>query len=521
MDMQPQPLPLGIQTFRKIVERGLLYVDKTRFVYQLATDPSGVFFLARPRRFGKSLLISTFYELFRGNRELFEGLWIAESDYSWEPHPVIWLDLSGSNSRSASELRNFLSGLLKSNARDYGIELEEDTPTNQLRYLVQALARENEVVILIDEYDGQLVNHLTKESIFEIQEELRQFFSAIKSLDRYLHFVFITGISQFSRVGIFSGLNNLRNISDEPQFSTIVGITENELQAYFFQHIRRLATTQQLTIEEQQAQLRHWYNGYCFTVNCQRVYNPYSVMNALAIQRVKGYWFESGTPTFLLTLIRAQQFEPVAFEEMFLPAEAFSIYDVEHLSIIPLLFQTGYITIKAYDPVSGIYTLGFPNYEVESAFSYHLVEAFTTLSYTGTVSSLYRLVNHLRKGEIGRFFETLNLFFVQVPYDLHIKLERYYQSLFYLIFKLIGLQIQAEVKMHTGRIDVVIDLPDAVYIFEFKLDGSADSALAQIREKGYADRFRPNSRPIHLIGAKFDSEAKQTNDWQIETIQAE
>lgn len=520
MDKRLKFLPLGIQTFAKLVTNDMLYVDKTRLIYELVTNPNGVFLMTRPRRFGKSLLVSTLEEIFRGNRALFNGLWIAESEYQWEEYPVIRLDLSAESVDSAEQLRAFLSRLLQEVAEDYGITLRDTPPSAQLRQLVRALARQNSVVILVDEYDKPILDHLTQDAVLAVQNELKGFYTTIKSLDRYLRFVFITGISKFSRVGIFSGLNNLRDISHEARFSTLLGITEQEIDRYLTEYVQQFAHQKGWATADLRMTLRHWYNGYCFSEDCERVYNPFSLLTALTKHQIAAYWFETGTPSFLINLIRAKQFDPIGLENLIVSQSAFNIFSVDRLEVVPLLFQAGYLTIDTHDAMLRSFKLAFPNNEVEQAFSLHLLEAFTSLSAVGTSNALHRLIQHLYAADIDQFFETLNLFFVQIPYDLHIKLERYYQSLFYLIFKLIGVHVTAEVKTHIGRIDAVVELPDTVYIFEFKLDGSAETALQQIHDKQYADYYRPSTRMIYLIGAQFDSDKKQTTDWKVELLVA-
>ena len=512
-----RPLPVGIQTFRKIIEGGFLYVDKTRWIYDLIRHPYGVYFMARPRRFGKSLLVSTLDEIFRGNRELFRGLWLYDSPYRWEPYPVIRIDFSRQAVNSAAALERSIQRILQRLARYHGVTLREGNPLEQFEDLILELATQGLVVILIDEYDKPILDNI--ENLAEarrIRDVLKGFYSVIKSLDEYIQFVFLTGISKFSRVGVFSGLNNLQDISMHDRYAAMLGITQEELETRFADHITVLARRQGLTTAEALAQIRTWYDGFCFSADCTHVYNPFSLLLLFETQAFRPYWFESGTPTFLLKLIKSRGYDVPQLERLNLDELAFSTYELDKLEIVPLLFQTGYLTIKSYNRQTRRYRLSYPNYEVEYAFLTYLLGEFGGVEKAFATSYLSRLVQALQGGDWERFFEVLNTFLANIPYDIQIRRERYYQTVFYLIFKLIGLEIDAEVRTSRGRIDAVIELPDRVHLFEFKLEGTAQEALSQIKEREYFVRYREAGKTLTLVGVSFDPQQRSIDDWCIE-----
>lgn len=511
-------LPISRHTFRNIRENDELYVDKTDLIHQLISQP-GAYFLARPRRFGKSLLISTLDELFQGNQSLFEGLAINNSDYGWEQYPIIRIDFGQLTMTSVDELKEIINWMLDEIALQYDIVLTNTTLiTIRFVDLIRKLSHRGKVVILVDEYDKPLLDNLYSEQVKQIQLLLRSFYTVIKGMDAHLHFVLLTGVSQFSRVGIFSGLNNLRDISLLPRYSALVGITQAEIDRDLQAHVQAFAEYKGLTVDDLKGELRSWYNGFCFSADCTQVYNPFSLFSALAGQQLAPFWFETGTPTFLLKQFKRQKVSPLDLENITLSSFAFSTYDIERLDLIPLLYQTGYLTVKAYDPATQRYTLGFPNYEVSQAFNTYLLDFFTDRSLYETDHALGQLVKTLRTTDLPTFFKTLNPFFAKIPYDLYIKKEKFYQSIFVLIFKLIGLQADGEVRTSRGRIDAMIDMPHAIFIFEFKLDGSAEDALTQIKTTGYADPYIDMGKPIYLIGANFSTIQREISAWKSERI---
>jgi len=517
-----QPLPIGEQTFRKVSEGGYLYVDKTRYIYELIRYPSGVYFLARPRRFGKSLLISTLEEIFLGNKELFRGLWLYTSDYQWTAHPVIRLDFSRHSVKNAETLERVIDYFVEELARTHQITLRGFDYQSRFDNLVVQLSEKfapNKVVILIDEYDHPIINNIENiEEAKRIREVLKGFYTTLKALGGHLRFLLLTGVSKFSRVGVFSGLNNLEDMTMDPIFAAALGITEAEIDQYFGAYVAAVATHTGVTPETLRQQMQYWYDGFCFAQDGERVYNPFSLLQFLKKQYFNNYWFETGTPTFLIKLIQERNYDIHQLKELQLEGLAFSTYEIENLEILPLLFQTGYLTIKAYDPQRNLFTLYYPNYEVENAFLTWLLSAFSHVDNTLNVNHLWQLFDALKANNLKDFFQVLALFFARIPYDLHLKQEKYYQTIFYLIFTLLNLRIDAEKRTSRGRIDTVIELANAIYIFEFKLDSSEQIALQQIKDNGYADLYRGRGKTIHLVGVNFASQQRGVAGWQVETL---
>ena len=519
-----KPVQASSPTFRDIIEGGFLYVDKTRYLYDLVRYSKGIYFLARPRRFGKSLTISTLEEIFKGEEELFRGLWIAESDYRWQPYPIIRLDFNQERVQSAAALQEVLSSFLERIAARHQITLPQSNYQRQFLQLIETLAEQGaaghkKVVILIDEYDKPIIDNIENPAeAIRIRDTLKGFYGVIKAMDPYLRFVFITGISKFSRVGIFSDMNNLDDLTTTPDFATALGLTEEELRHDLADHITALAQHEGSSEGELLQKIRTWYDGFCFVEEQPSVYNPFSTLQLFKKQRFSNYWFESGTPTFLIKLIKERDFTIEQLHALRLSELAFSTFEIERLEIVPLLFQTGYLTIKSYDREERIYTLAYPNREIEDAFLTYLLSAFSERERGLNEEYILRLVDALKAKQFAQFFSVLDVFFANVPYTIHLKHEKYYQSLFYLIFKMLGLRVEVEVSTNEGRIDAVIILPDQLFLFEFKLDGSADAALKQIKENHYYQKYRLASTPITLIGANFDSEQRKATDWKTETL---
>jgi hypothetical protein len=523
-----KPLPVGIQTFSDIIEGGFLYVDKTRWIYELVRYPKGVYFLSRPRRFGKSLLVSTLEAIFQGRRELFQGLWIDDSDYDWEEHPVIRIDFSRSRVSTAEELEQSISKYLQRIARRHGLTLEPERCYEQFVTLIEELASRNRVAVLIDEYDKPLIDNIENvQEARRIREVLKGFYTILKGMDEYLRFVLLTGVSKFSKVGIFSGLNNLEDITMSSRFAALPGITDEELRCFFQGYIRDFATHEGVSEDVLLERIRRWYDGFCFAAGGEEVYNPFSLLLLFKQRQFANHWFETGTPTFLIKLLRERGYDVRELENLRVDELAFSSYEVDNLKPISLLFQTGYLTIKGYDKASRLYRLSYPNYEVETAFLRHLLDAFSSAENGMIGGYLWRLKTALRAGDFEQFFDVLHVFFAGIPYDIQIRRERYYQSIFYLIFKLMSpgpgtsLQVQTEMRTRRGRIDVVVELTEGVFIFEFKLEEADDAkaALAQIKERGYAEPYRMMEKPVHLIGAVFGTEEGSVIDWTAERLE--
>ncbi|MEM7532582.1 MAG: AAA family ATPase [Chloroflexota bacterium] len=518
-----KPIHTSTPTFRRLIEGGYVYVDKTRDIYDLVRELGGIYFLSRPRRFGKSLLISTLDEIFQGNKELFEGLWISESDYQWATHPIIRVDFSTKQVRSAEELEDAIQTYLRRVAETYGINYAEDRFI-QLDDLIWSLTKitleepsSNQVVILVDEYDKPLVDNLHNlEEAKRIRDVMKGFYAGIKALDQHIRFVFITGISKFSKVSIFSELNHLTDLTMRPAFATLLGLTEQELRDNFAEYIADFAQEEGMSDEEFLAEMRHWYNGFCFAPNAQNVYNPYSTAQLFSVRVFDNYWFESGTPTFLINLLHQQNYPVEELNHLKRRKIAFDTFDLKNLSVVPLLFQTGYLTIKGYEKRDRLFTLDYPNYEVEEAFLTYLLDVFGYLEKGDSAVYILDLIQALKDDDIDLVFQIMKVLFANIDYDLHLDYEKYYQTIFYLTFKLIGVNINAEVKTDKGRIDAVIHLDDRIYLFEFKLDKTADEALQQIKTDQYYQKYLGQRKPIILIGANFSTETKTVDDWKVE-----
>jgi hypothetical protein len=508
-----QELPIGIQTFSDIIQHDYLYVDKTEKIFDLVKNPKGVYFLSRPRRFGKSLLISTLNEIFEGEKELFKDLWIYKTDYAWEKHPVVRIDFSKKKAENKDDLKGFILYQLKNIADNYGISLERDQYDEAFDELLTKLSGINKVAVLIDEYDKPIIDNIDNIDLaVELREILKGFYTIIKACDEHIRFVLLTGVSKFSKAGVFSGLNNLKDISMDTKYSSLLGITGQEMETCFKEHIDRFAEIEGVSNAELIEKITYWYNGFCFSGTCEKVFNPFSMLLLFDNARFSNYWFESATPSFLVKLIKEKSFDIKKMQDLEVREENLSTYEIEDLALVPLLFQTGYLTIKGYDDEFMTYRLGYPNFEVENSFQYALLRSY---SYTETNGYLVSLIRALRNDDFETFFDTLSVFFADIPYDLHIEKEKYYQTVFYLIFSLIGLKVEAEVKTNKGRIDAVIIDKD-IYIFEFKFNGNKNKALSQINDKRYFEKYQGMGKEIYLFGVEFAD--RNVGEWAVEKI---
>jgi hypothetical protein len=494
-----KPLPIGIQTFQKIIEEGFLYVDKTSHIYKLIQKPSA-YFLARPRRFGKSLTLSVLDEIFSANKELFRGLWIYTSSWEWKKYPVLRFDLSKQKANTTEELIRFLFYQIDSNATRHSITLDSVDYFTRFQELIEKVAKTEKVVILIDEYDKPIIDHLedTPKAI-EMREVMKGFFTILKGSDPFIRFLFLTGVSKFSKAGVFSNLNHLDDISLNDTYCDLVGITEEELINNFSPYITDLAQKENSSSETIIQKIRDYYNGYKFSPEGKKVYNPFSTLLLFQNKRFEHYWFETGTPEFLVKLIWKNQFDILS-----IPIETdyigFASYEVEDLSLIPLLLQTGYLTIKDYDPLTQNYTLDYPNFEVRHAFLNYFLRK---LQSKRVGDSLHiKLYKAFQSDDIEQIIEVMRYILSSIDYDIQIQQEKYYQTIFYLIFHLLGAIIQTEVKINLGRIDAVVHAK-SIYIFEFKLNDTAENALRQIHQKRYYEKFANLKKPIVLVGVEF------------------
>jgi hypothetical protein len=513
-----KPIQATSYTFRNIIEGGFLYVDKTRYLYELVRHPSGTYFISRPRRFGKSLLISTLAEIFKGSKELFQGLWIDGSDYEWQPYPVIRIDFGLQSVKSAEETKQAIITTLNRIAADNGLTIQGFDYQSLFADLTRQLAtaHQGKVVLLIDEYDKPLVDNLSNlAEAQQIRDVLRPFYGVVKALDAYWRFVLITGISRFSRVGVFSAMNNLDDLTMSIRAANLLGITEAELRHYFKEYIAEFAAQEQLSAEDLLAKIRTWYNGFRFAHDGESVYNPYSTIQFFLDKRFSNYWFATGTPYFLIKILQERAYDIQALDRVEVDDLLLQTYELDNLAIIPLLYQTGYLTIKESesDEFGTFYILSYPNNEVRHSFITYLLNAYSGDDSRLTESHLRRLIGSLRTSNLTQFFATLNVFFANIDYDLHLENEKYYQSIFYMIFLLLGLKINAEMKTSSGRIDAVIELADPIFIFEFKLGSTAATALQQTKDKVYAEKYRLHGKPITLVGANFDYKARKIAEW--------
>jgi Holliday junction resolvase-like predicted endonuclease len=506
---QLQKLPLGLNTLSELIESGYLYVDKTEYAYKMITGGRR-FFLARPRRFGKSLFVSTLKEILEGNKKLFDGLWIANSDYQWQEYGVIALDISALGIDSVEKFTTNLTEAFQEIANYYklAVQLPPNSLELGLRRLVHALhERFGRVAILIDEYDSPILHALEKPDLAEaMRDSIRLFFAAIKGLDSHVNFAFITGISSFIKSGLFSGINNLKIITLDERYADICGYTDEEVDRYFPSFITAWAEKENCSYDELRNKIREWYNGYHFSEKSASVYNPYSLMNAFDEQNFNTYWFVSGLPTFLADFLKKEYrtFDP---ERLSMDSNTLQgSFDINAMPLKALMFQAGYLTIASYDKERRVYELNYPNQEIRSSFQESLLEAFTQLDRVKAKGLSEELWAAFKSGNIEDIIDTIRQLFAHVPYQLHMKEEKYYHSLLQMALSTIGIKTQSEYSTSDGRIDLVLELPKLIYIIEVKFGDKAKEALAQIEQKKYYERFLHQAKKIILLGLAFKRE---------------
>ncbi|MCI6119846.1 MAG: ATP-binding protein [Prevotella sp.] len=512
-------LPVGIQTYEKIVEQDCLYIDKTAFIPKMMALSNYVF-LNRPRRFGKSLLVSTLQAYFEGRRELFKGCYIDSVEKDWTAYPVLRFDMSQAKHLEKEELERYLHHLLDENEARFGLTSNSVDTNLRLATLIQAVYRQTgrQVVVLIDEYDAPLLDvTYTDEQLEELRHIMDNFYSPLKAADPYLKFVFMTGITKFAPQTIYSGLNNLKNISMLPDFAAVCGITEEEVVTQMAPYLDRLAEAKHLTRNEALAAIRRQYDGYHFTWPSPDIFNPFSLLNAMQDRMLKNYWFESGTTTFLVELLR--KFGNVFTDIKRIDALAcdFDAPTEYAPSIIPLLYQSGYITIKDYDEDFDFYTLDIPNQEVRIGLTRSLIPSYITPDSLVVDNTARRMAQRLTLGDIDGALTLLRDFLLTVPYCNDANSEGHYQQVLYIIFTLVtGYFVDVEVRTATGRVDMVLRTDKALYLFELKLNKSAEAAMDQIKQKDYPARFALGGLPIIRVGINFDTEQHTITAWQIE-----
>jgi hypothetical protein len=498
--MEIQKYPVGRQDFKKIITENFVYVDKTRYVHTLVSQ-GGYYFLSRPRRFGKSLLISTLYYLFKGEKALFEGLFIADK-WAFEEYPVIRISFANSGYREIG-LERAINGVLEENAAEYGLVLQATSSSLKFNELIRALNNrfQQQVVILIDEYDKPIIDYLDKDQLPKARENrgiLKSFYSILKDADPYLKLVFITGVSKFTQVSIFSDLNNLYDLTVSRDYNEICGISQAELEQYFPQEL----------VAFDREKIRQWYNGYRWDIDGSTVYNPFSLLSFFGGGgKFQNFWFNTGTPTFLVEMSKAQQMYDL--DQVSANSLLLSNFDIDHLEPIPVLFQTGYLTIQSYQDQFDRYTLGYPNEEVKASFIQYLGRTYMHGTISQAFNTPFDMLEALQQKKSDKLQGAINHAFEHIPGPLWQKdNEQFYHAIIHLLFSLLGVYIHSEVHTKEGRADALINIDEGIFCLEFKLDKSAEEAIAQIHEKGYLKAFLNKGKPCHAIGINFSKEKK-------------
>ncbi len=510
--------PVGIQSFEKIREGGYCYIDKTSLIYSLVKSGQ-YYFLSRPRRFGKSLLISTLEAYFLGKKELFKGLAMEGLEKDWTTHPVLHLDLNTQKYDTPEALNNVLEENLNYWESLYGASESEIGVARRFNGIIRRAAEKagQKVVVLVDEYDKPMLQAIGNEPLLtDYRNTLKAFYGALKSNDNYLRFALLTGVTKFSKVSVFSDLNNLMDISLSNRFANICGITENELHRDLEEDIRLLAEANGMNETEARQTLKEWYDGYHFAENTEDIYNPFSLLNTLAEMKFGSYWFETGTPTFLVELLQRSKYDLHRLTEEMATADSLGGIDTMETNPVPILYQSGYLTIKGFDKEFRTYELGFPNKEVEEGFTKFLLPNYASLSSGNPSFEISSFVREVRSGNIDAFMRRLQSFFADTPYELARDLERHYQNVLFIVFKLLGFYTRAEYRTSNGRIDMVVKTDRYIYVMEFKLDGTAKEAIRQINEKGYAAPFTSDGRTLYKIGVNFSNAIRGIERWIVE-----
>lgn len=525
--MADRKYPIGIQTFSEIIRNNYVYVDKTDLVWQLAHYAKFIF-LSRPRRFGKSLLTTTLASYFGGDKELFEGLKIMSLEKEWQQYPVIHLSLSSAkNQESSDALRDRLLLLLKPYREKYGNDPEEKTPGGVLEGLISRAYEKmgKQVVVLIDEYDAPLLDALHEEEMLAaMRKVMQEFYQPLKDSEAMVKFCFITGITKFSQLSIFSTINNIKNVSMLPRFSSICGITEDEVKTCLAEDVRLMGEGMGYTAEEMFQKIKARYDGYHFSWKSDDIYNPYSLMNAFTDGMLADFWFDSGTPTFLIRQMQHFRTDITSLDSLEVPSSAFDKPTEVMVNALPLLYQSGYLTIKDYERESDLYTLSIPNQEVRVGYTEGLLPTYVGLDgsdvQTGFALKFWRA---LKKGDTQQAMREMQAYMAGIPYVEGFKkklaeaatAEGFYEYTMYLIFSMLNVYVRTQVKCAGGRTDMVVWMPDAIYVFELKVSGTAKEALQQIDSHDYAIPYQTDGRPVVKVGVKFDGEKRVPVDWAI------
>ena len=525
--MEERRYPIGIQTFSRIIREGYIYVDKTDLVWNLAHYSTFVF-MSRPRRFGKSLLTSTLESYFKGDKDLFDGLKIMPLEKEWAEYPVIRLDLSSAKGRAtADELRQSLKFILQDYQKIYGSNEQEETPGQCLTGLLKRANEQTgrQVVVLIDEYDAPLLEVLHEAETLDAKRQVMQeLYQPLKANEAIIKFCFITGITKFSQLSIFSTINNLTNVTMDRNFAAICGITETELTTVFKDDIGLLAESYGISPEEMHQKLKFRYDGYHFTEGSEEIYNPFSLLKAFRQSKLANYWFESGTPSFLIRQLRHFQTDITSLDHLEVPSSAFDQPTENMIDALPLLYQSGYLTIKDYDPEGEYYTLSIPNQEVRIGYVKGLLPTYIGLRDSDVqMGFALKFWRALKQSDIDLAMREMQAYLAGVPYVEGFKqklaeaatAEGFYEYTLYLIFSMLNVYVRTQVKCAGGRVDMVVWMPDTIYVFELKKDDTAQKALEQIDSKGYAIPYQADGRRIVKVGVKFDTETRTIDSWLI------
>lgn len=510
--------PIGIQSFESLRREGYAYVDKTGLVWQLANS-GRYYFLGRPRRFGKSLLISTLEAYFEGKRDLFEGLAIEQMETEWKKYPIMHVDLNAKQYNSRTALLEILNMHLERWETKYDCEKYKDrSPEERFIHVIEAAYEKTgmPVVILVDEYDKPLALNLDNENLQdEFRGILKAFYGVMKSCDRYIKFGFLTGVTKFSKVSVFSDLNNIDDISMWDRYSTICGLTEDEIHHNFDTEVEKLASACKMTKEQCYEELRRRYDGYHFCEYSTGVYNPFSLLSTLNKKKFGDYWFETGTPTLLVSLLRQTNFHLYDIEDETVSADLLGSVDSMRVNPIPVIYQSGYLTVKDYDSRFKRYHLGFPNEEVRTGFFNFLLPIYTNAQQNPTQFNITKFIREVESGQPEAFMTRLTAMMADTDYRIIGDSELYFQNFLYVFFRLLGLYVEVERATSDGRSDMIVLTPDYIYVFEFKLNQTADVALQQIDDKGYTKPFAADPRTIYKIGVNFSSEKRCIDNWKI------
>ena len=510
--------PVGIQNFESLRMDKYMYIDKTALVYQLVKT-GRYYFLSRPRRFGKSLLISTLEAYFQGKKELFKGLAIEKLEKDWCTYPVLHMDLNAEKYDSPEGLTQILERHLNLWEDCWGKDIRETSFSDRFTGIIRRAAGQTgqRVVILIDEYDKPMLQTIGN---LELQETyrntLKAFYGVMKSMDGFIKFAFLTGVTKFGKVSVFSDLNNLEDISMWNKYDEICGISDREIHENLEAELHEFADAQGITYEALCDKLKEYYDGYHFTHNSIGMYNPFSLLNAFKRKEFGSYWFETGTPTYLVTLLKKHHYnlERMTHEET--SVDVLNSVDSDSTNPIPVIYQSGYLTIKGYDSEFETYLLGFPNREVEEGFIRYLLPFYANIGMVESPFEIQKFVREVRAGDYDSFFRRLQSFFADTPYELVRDLELHYQNVLFIVFKLVGFYVKAEYHTSQGRVDLVLQTDRYIYVMEFKLNGTAEEALRQIDEKGYALPFACDSRQLFKIGVNFSAKTRNIEKWLVE-----